>query len=651
MIGGLVYGYWIPFFWGLAVLASFLGWGSAIRRAASLPETDWGLRCGWGMAFTAVLGGFLANLSLAARPVLIAMVAAGAFLAVLLCAHGLPPILKSRRSALGCLAFLALILAVYAPMVDVHWSNPCDDDAAYFVFAKRLLDSGTLIEPFSQRRLQAYGGYSLLQAVVWAFGSQKNLSVLDGGLSVVVLAGMVFGYCRKVKASIGLAYLIAGLAILLPVPRANSMSQAAGVVFFLALFRTLQISIQWVPRWQDGVIAAMVVAATCSIRMSYIPVVAGFCAIGFLFANPWPLRRRMVYLAGMGLAATLFLLPWMSLLHRSSGSYIFPLMHGNQQPGTGMYSLHLTLGELAQWVGGFFLSVNVVPLVVPALLLAWAARDRMAAAFLAAALVTTAALVTAISYSDYENLFRYSHAALFVALLVALTSALGSRGAANGSGSRRLGFVAGAGFLLFLNALPAALGGFAVASRVATLSAQIKDDHPFYSREAIASYRELQSLVPPRSTLFTALSAPTLLDFNRPIFILDIPGACSPTPGMPFFRGPAALKSYLRNQGIEYIAYSDFETAQCLYDRGRWRLLFGGIYVTDPSAPSCGVPLPRPQRRLDPMAMITGHPGALWKVQAPYFLDVMANIEALAQSEQLIYCENGVRLVRLKCVQ
>jgi hypothetical protein len=41
------------------------------------------------------------------------------------------------------------------------------------------------------------------------------------------------------------------------------------------------------------------------------------------------------------------------------------------------------------------------------------------------------------------------------------------------------------------------------------------------------------------------------------------------------------------------------------------------------------------------------HAGALWKIQAPYYLDVMANIEALAQSEQLIYCENGLRLVRL----
>ena len=144
------------------------------------------------------------------------------------------------------------------------------------------------------------------------------------------------------------------------------------------------------------------------------------------------------------------------------------------------------------------------------------------------------------------------------------------------------------------------------------------------------------------------LSAPTLLDFKRPILILDIPGACSPAPGMPFFRGPAALKSYLQAQKIEYVAYSDFEIPQCLYDRGRWRLLFGGTYVADPSALSCGVLQPRPPRRLDPMPLITDHPGALWKVQAPYFLDMMANIEALAQSEQLIYCEDGLRLVRLK---
>src|ERR1035441_4532258 len=98
---------------------------------------------------------------------------------------------------------------------------------------------------------------------------------------------------------------------------------------------------------------------------------------------------------------------------------MYPLMPGNQQPGTALYSIAMTLGERVDWVGGFFLNTNVVPLVVPALLLAWAARDRLTAAFLAAALVTTAALVKAFSIADYWDLFRYSHAALFAASLFA----------------------------------------------------------------------------------------------------------------------------------------------------------------------------------------------------------------------------------------
>uniref|UniRef100_Q029C4 Glycosyltransferase RgtA/B/C/D-like domain-containing protein n=1 Tax=Solibacter usitatus (strain Ellin6076) TaxID=234267 RepID=Q029C4_SOLUE len=261
MIGEAVYGYWTPCFWGLAVLAGFLGWGSAIQRAGSLPQTDWGLRCAWGMAFVTVSGGLLACLSLAAKPVLIGMVAAGALLAVLFCGPSLSSILTNRRSTLGVFGFVALILLFYAAFVDVRWSNACDDDVAYFVFAKRLLDSGTLIEPFSLRRLSAYGGHSLLQAVIWAFGSQKSLYILDAGLCGVVLAGMIFGSCRRAKISIGCACLIAGAAILLPVPRINSMSQATGIVLFFALFRTLRNSAQRTPRWQDCAIAGMCTAA------------------------------------------------------------------------------------------------------------------------------------------------------------------------------------------------------------------------------------------------------------------------------------------------------------------------------------------------------------------------------------------------------
>jgi hypothetical protein len=647
MIGEAVYGYWAPFFWGLAVLAGFLGWGSAIQRAASLPQTDWGLRCAWGMAFVTVAGGFLACISLAAKPVLISMVAAGVLLALVLCAPSLSPILTNRRSMIGLLGFLALILLFYAEFVDVRWSNGCDDDVAYFVFAKRLLDSGTLIEPFSLRRLSAYGGHSLLQAVIWAFGSQKSLHILDAGICGVVLAGMAFGSCRRAKTSTGLACLIAGATILLPVPRINSMSQGTGIVLFFALFRTLQNSTQRTPRWQDCAITAMCAAAACALRDNYIPAVLLICATTFFALKPLAPGRRVAHVIGIVLATALFLLPWMWLLHRSSGSWIYPLMPGNQQPGSALYSMHMTLGEQARWIGGFFTDIPVVRVVAPAILLVWAARDRFVAAYVAVALVTTTMMLIAFSYSDYGNLLRYSYASLFAALLAAVVSVLGSRGTAIAGGRFwRMRCLVGAATLLLLNIVPAVAGFHDMARRIATLPEQISDNRPFYSNETIASYRRLQSLVPPQAAmLLTMLAAPSLLDYSRPIINIDIPGACSRAPGMPFFRGPSALKAYLQAQGIEYIAFTDFETPQCLYDRGRWSLISGGTYVPGPSF--CGVGQQGPPRRFDAMQM-AGHQGALWTQQAPYYLDAMTNIEALARSEQVVFCEGRLRLIRLK---
>jgi hypothetical protein len=40
--------------------------------------------------------------------------------------------------------------------------NGNDDQAAYLIFPKKILATGTLIDPFSLRRLTTFGGYSYL---------------------------------------------------------------------------------------------------------------------------------------------------------------------------------------------------------------------------------------------------------------------------------------------------------------------------------------------------------------------------------------------------------------------------------------------------------------------------------------------------------
>jgi hypothetical protein len=147
--------YWPTFFWGLLVLASFVGWGQALvgvlsgRRGLESQHFDWGLFAGWGMSLAIAVGGVLALMSLASRGVLIAFVLAGSGIWLFV------TFLRSVTGRFGrsvgleqCTAGLGLILLIgiwYAPAVALSQFNSPDDFGAYLLFAKRLLQSGTLI--------------------------------------------------------------------------------------------------------------------------------------------------------------------------------------------------------------------------------------------------------------------------------------------------------------------------------------------------------------------------------------------------------------------------------------------------------------------------------------------------------------------------
>jgi len=52
--------YWLAFAWGLAILASFVGWGGALNRVLfPAQRVDWGQRAAWGVALSVVIGGVL----------------------------------------------------------------------------------------------------------------------------------------------------------------------------------------------------------------------------------------------------------------------------------------------------------------------------------------------------------------------------------------------------------------------------------------------------------------------------------------------------------------------------------------------------------------------------------------------------------------
>ena len=81
-------------------------------------------------------------------------------------------------------------------------------------------------------------------------------------------------------------------------------------------------------------------------------------------------------------------------------------------------------------------------------------------------------------------------------------------------------------------------------------------------------YEELQNQVPAGEKIFAVVDAPYLLNYKRnPISNVDNIAGASPPAGMPFHKGPKALKTYLANLGYKYILAVDFDQAVFLYNR------------------------------------------------------------------------------------
>jgi len=67
----------------------------------------------------------------------------------------------------------------------------------------------------------------------------------------------------------------------------------------------------------------------------------------------------------------------------------------------------------------------------------------------------------------------------------------------------------------------------------------------------------LQQSLPLNSTVLLRLDMPFFIDFNKQKFhVMDWPGNVGPKPGVPYDHSPEALAQYLKDQGIQFIAYS-----------------------------------------------------------------------------------------------
>jgi hypothetical protein len=643
--------------WSLVIFASFWGYGEALRCALKRSEFDdlgWGLTAAWGMAVTLAIGGFLMMLSLAKAPVLTGVVLAGAALAAY---HTLGKKLlsdpsdskkgkkskpadadkDSTSSTLGrkfqpsdWILWFMVCLAFLCSIAWPHQVDPNDDLICYLMLPERILQTGTLIEPFSLRRMGTLGGHSFLQALTMVVGNERSGHIADSGFGLLVWFGILWGMLSKASPGAWwLRFLILFVAVFLPVPRINTMSSLTGTALLAALFVTLD---RWnntkKTDWRSLLPIGLLVAAAASLRPIYLLPAAGVVGIfgtcmllESLQKNPAPsacLSKSKVwfpFLLGTGLFTILFLASYMVVLWLSNGTIHYPPFKGFINP-----PFELVGTKEGAFVDGTnalaFLFSQEMLVIFFSFILAFAVASRsLALAIITGTFFCSWLIAQKFGVTVYSEIYRYTFPGAVAAGFFFLAKAASLRSDYEPSTLGLPSLISLPLLAIFLVNAPQAAREW--GTRAKTLPEEIILPETILDRNLGFAYQILQDKVPARKSILAIVDAPYLLNYSRnPIYNVDAIGGASPWGGMPFFKGPETLKSYLLKNGVDYILTVDFDKALLLYTRKHW----------------------------------LEHQRPEWffkEVWGKHALDFMDNIDKLADWGQVIGSEANVRLIKL----
>ena len=623
--------------WLVALFLALSGWGWLVTRVAQTDDVDFGLRTAWGVAAYLGVAGVLVMVGLCSRGMILGLVAIG------LAGFGWrelvtpEPIADRLRAAsafvrarplVAALAIAGVLVAaivILGAIVQLE-RNPWDDDLAYTPFVRRLLDTGDLIEPFSFRRLAAYGGQTALQALGAARGNLAAVHLVDHGLCFGLVLMLVVGHARARTPALWLGLTIA-LLLLLPDISINTASYWSGAAGFLALYRTIEQSDER-PRTAFA-IAALVAAATCTLRHSYLPVVVLF--LGFVagsrlvraasessWREAWRAewRRWKVALAVVLLA----LVPWCLAAFSSSRTFLFPLMQGTWNHGLSLDPSAWTWTDSLSHLIASCLEVQPIAVgIVFALLAPFVVDPRpgrpMTSMFVAAG-IGFLLLVHGFGSADAMTLWRYAFGYTLPLVLV-----LALEASADPAPIR----VTALGRWVLLAALVIQIG-FARTGVVKRYAGMFRD-----LRDAIADgggaperevererYAAMQASVPAGERLAVMVDDPAYLDFNRnPIANLDTPGFASPGTQLPSFNGAEAMRAYLLDEGYRYAAFVKSDRSRYFFRRGfwMWRLF---------------------------------NDAEIFQAMSAYAIDAIDNFATLAGSSRVLYDDAGLVVLDLE---
>jgi len=608
-------GYFPVFFWSLLILFSFWGYGELLRRRINRPEfadIGWGLTCAWGMSVVLALGGLLMAFHLANAANLTLVVLFGAAAAVYYLAgkittkdtkntkgNSAKPKYKIQNTKFpsraeyftssmvawwnSALFAVIVLLAVLAFASSIAWPfqiDPNDDLTGYLVYPQQILQSGTLIEPFSFQRAATFGGQALAQALVMVAGGERNGHVPDRGFAMLILTAI---FLKQLSSTTGwrrtLGLLVVFIFLISPVPRISTHGAMLGGCFLTAALYTFER----IPLRTTSLGLVLPVSllgfAAASIRRTFL-LLFGLWLVGclaFIFVAQFGekgLRQEISLVFKIVALFGVFMIPFSVLLYKSNGTPLLPPFNGFVSSDYQIHS-YQNLGQDISAIASFIATPSALAVAALSLLALIFSSSFLHRTIICSALITVTLTLYTFSAQAYIDKCRYTYPLIVPIVFYVLCKAISVISSLKAKDS------IAARFEVFSVMLIPALGFWVLSTgnqtltelraQVLTLPAQIAETSGFFTPAVQKSYSTLQARVPRGEPILTIIDGSYLMDFSRnPVYSINVIGASAPPPGIPFGKGPDALRLYLLSQGIRYVICVDFDNAVLLYTRRLW---------------------------------------------------------------------------------
>lgn len=443
--------------------------------------------------------------------------------------------------------------------------NQHDDFSGYLVFAKRILQEGYQGgDPFNDRSIeQGFGAGNYLIALLSTALPITASHLADAGVGLILLILITLNTYRKSNTSTSFVFLLicsviwCAVVINAPIVNASPLIVAGGI--FVATI-SFYVQSNYGERYSDHILLALLLSSFLVLKGNYIIPV---CATGLcIYISRLTIARLnhtaqefAIFLGCM----LLFTLPWLIANWQFAQTPFYPLLgHGLVTPNA------LRLASLSQFGDAILALLPYYVILIGLLAFLYRFKkvlDQRLFFFIFCLNILVILLSCALTMTSAGSLTRYSYVSLFGPIAFLALFVLFNPPLKEIVSKSKLDISSG---LIFI-----ALIGFSASQLLDTMKRSSRElakvlihstsnmPHSLDIAREQLRINLLQNSIPHGSTVLLRLDTPFLIDFGRGEFhVMDWPGNVGPKPGVPYDQSSENLAQYLRDQGIQYIAYS-----------------------------------------------------------------------------------------------